>query len=92
MVTAVANRQTGRCRNHAVGAFLWAPASLRSREPRLRCHANLTGVHREELLVRPVAHMPPHQVIAGLSGEDGARRVPGITHSVVEIVAHMVYW
>lgn len=49
-------------------------------------------MHREELLVRPVAHMPPHQVLAGLSGDDAARRVPGITHSIVEIVAHMVYW
>jgi hypothetical protein len=49
-------------------------------------------VHREEMLVRPVAHMPPDQLIAGLSAEDAARRVPGITHTIVEIVAHMVFW
>jgi uncharacterized damage-inducible protein DinB len=49
-------------------------------------------VHREELLVRPIAHMSPHQVIAGLSGDEAVRRSPGIAHSIVEIVAHMVFW
>ncbi len=49
-------------------------------------------MHREELLVRPVAHMPPDQVVAGLSAEDAARRVPGVNHSIVEIVAHMLFW
>ncbi len=49
-------------------------------------------MHREELLVHPVAYMPPDQVIAGLSPEGAAQRVPGIHHSIVEIVAHMVFW
>lgn len=49
-------------------------------------------MHREELLVRPVAHMPPDQLLAGLSADDAASRVPGVTHSIVEIVAHMAFW
>ncbi len=36
--------------------------------------------------------MPPDQVIAGLSAEDSARRVPGLPHSIVEIMAHMAFW
>ncbi len=36
--------------------------------------------------------MPPDQVLAGLSADDAARRVAGVTHSIVEIVAHMVFW
>ena len=49
-------------------------------------------MHREELLMNPVAYMPPTQVLDGLSAEDSARRVPGIRHSIVEIVAHLAFW
>ncbi|MGE3510193.1 MAG: DinB family protein [Vicinamibacterales bacterium] len=49
-------------------------------------------MHRDELLTHPVAHMAPQQVIADLSGEDAARHLLGITHSIVEIVAHMTFW
>jgi uncharacterized damage-inducible protein DinB len=45
------------------------------------------GMHRKELLLSPIAYMPPPQVLEGLSPEDAARRIPGVTHSIVEILA-----
>ena len=36
--------------------------------------------------------MPPAQVLEGLTGEQAAARVAGAPHSVVELVAHMVFW
>jgi hypothetical protein len=49
-------------------------------------------MHREELLLSPIAYMPPPQILEGLSPEDAARRIPGVTHSIVEILAHLVFW
>jgi uncharacterized damage-inducible protein DinB len=49
-------------------------------------------MHREELLLSPIAYMPPPQIVEGLSPEDAARRIPGVTHSIVEILAHIVFW
>ena len=37
-------------------------------------------------------HMPPARVLDGLSIEQSGQRVSGAPHSVVEILAHMVYW
>jgi len=45
-----------------------------------------------ELLISPVAHMPPAHVLDGLSVAQAGLRGPGAPHSVVEIVAHMAYW
>jgi len=45
-----------------------------------------------ELLISPVAHMPPARILDGLSIAQSGLRVPGAPHSVVEIVAHMLYW
>ena len=45
-----------------------------------------------ELLIAPIAHMPPARALDGLSIAQSGLRVPGSPHSVVEIVAHMVYW
>ena len=36
--------------------------------------------------------MPPARVLEGLSSTDAAERFAGSSHSIVEIVAHMVYW
>jgi len=47
---------------------------------------------RYELLLRPVAHMHPAQILAGLSTSDVVRRVPGVAHNIVEITAHMTFW
>ena len=45
-----------------------------------------------ELLVETFAHIPPAQAIAGLSAADAERRVPGVNHSIAEIVAHVTFW
>jgi uncharacterized damage-inducible protein DinB len=49
-------------------------------------------MHRKELLLSPIAYMPPPQVLEGLPPEVASRRVPGVTHSIVEILAHIVFW
>jgi len=45
-----------------------------------------------ELLISPIAHMPPRRALDGLSSEQSGMRVPGASHSIVEIVAHIVFW
>ena len=45
-----------------------------------------------ELLVDTFAHIPPAQAIAALSATDAERRVPGVNHSIAEIVAHVTFW
>lgn len=49
-------------------------------------------MNREELLLSPFAYMPPPRLLDGLSADDAARRIPGVTHSIAEIVAHLVFW
>lgn len=45
-----------------------------------------------ELLLETFAFMPPGRALAGLSAEDASRRVPGASHSIAEIVAHVDFW
>jgi uncharacterized damage-inducible protein DinB len=45
-----------------------------------------------ELLLEPIAYMPPARAIEGLSSEDAERRHGGASHSVAEIVAHLAFW
>lgn len=45
-----------------------------------------------ELLLTPIAYLPPAQAIDGLSAKDAERRTPGANHSVVEIVSHLTFW
>ncbi len=49
-------------------------------------------MHRDELLANPRAFMPPARLLDGLTAEDAARTIAGVNHSIVEILAHMVYW
>ena len=49
-------------------------------------------MHVRELLLEPVAHIAPARAIEGLSVEDAHRRVDGATHSIAEIVAHLIFW
>lgn len=49
-------------------------------------------MHREELLRKPLAFMAPAQVLDGLSPDEAARRLPGVSHSIAEVVAHMAFW
>jgi len=45
-----------------------------------------------ELLISPIAHMPPARVLDVLSSAQSGVRLAGASHSVVEIVAHMTFW
>jgi uncharacterized damage-inducible protein DinB len=45
-----------------------------------------------ELLLSPVAYMPPPRILEGLSAAQSEIRVTGASHSVVEILAHIVFW
>lgn len=47
---------------------------------------------RKELLLSPLAYMPPSRLLAGLEPAESARVIPGATHSIVEILAHLVFW
>lgn len=44
------------------------------------------------MLLTPIAYMPPSRLLGGLEAEDAARRISGVSHSIVEIVAHVVFW
>lgn len=46
----------------------------------------------DELLVAPLAYMPPSRILDGLAPADAGRIVPGAPHNVVEVVAHLVFW
>ena len=45
-----------------------------------------------ELLIEPIAYIPPARALEGLSTADAERRIPGANHSVAEVVAHMTFW
>lgn len=45
-----------------------------------------------EMLVAPIAHMPPVRILDGLSPDDAGRQIPGSPHTIVEIVAHLGFW
>jgi uncharacterized damage-inducible protein DinB len=45
-----------------------------------------------ELLVETVAHIPPASALDGLAPAEAERRVPGASHSIAEIVAHVTFW
>jgi uncharacterized damage-inducible protein DinB len=45
-----------------------------------------------ELLLAPVAYMPPPRVLEGLAADLAGRRPPGAPHSIVELVAHLGFW
>jgi uncharacterized damage-inducible protein DinB len=49
-------------------------------------------MHARELLLEPIAYLPPPRILDGLSAAESEARVPGASHSVVEVVAHLVFW
>jgi uncharacterized damage-inducible protein DinB len=49
-------------------------------------------MNARELLLEPIAYMPPARAIEGLSTEDAERRHPGANHSIAEIIAHLTFW
>jgi uncharacterized damage-inducible protein DinB len=45
-----------------------------------------------ELLLAPLAYMPPPKVLEGLTAEQAGHRLPGAPHTIVELVAHLGFW
>jgi len=45
-----------------------------------------------EFLVAPIGYLAPDKTLEGLSDADAERRIPGVTHSIAEIVAHLAFW
>lgn len=49
-------------------------------------------MNAKELLLAPMAYMPPGRLLDGLSASQAASKpAPGL-HSIVEILAHLIYW
>jgi uncharacterized damage-inducible protein DinB len=46
----------------------------------------------QEMLLAPFAYMPPGRLVDGLTAAQAAQRVPGTPHTIVEILAHLVFW
>jgi uncharacterized damage-inducible protein DinB len=49
-------------------------------------------MHIHELLVETVNHVPPAHAIENLSAQQAMERLSGASHSIAEIVGHMVFW
>ena len=45
-----------------------------------------------EFLTDTLAYIPPARAVDSLSSEDAERRLPGASHSIAEIVAHLNFW
>jgi uncharacterized damage-inducible protein DinB len=45
-----------------------------------------------ELLIDTIAYIPPARVLEGLAPEEAERHAPGATHSIAQIVAHILFW
>jgi uncharacterized damage-inducible protein DinB len=51
-----------------------------------------SAVNAHELLIEPIAYLPPARALEGLTSELAERRIEGVTHSIAEIVAHLTFW
>ena len=45
-----------------------------------------------EMLQASFAYMPPARLLEGLSPAAAATRLPGAPHTIVELLAHLVFW
>lgn len=45
-----------------------------------------------ELLIDTFPHIPPARALEDLGADEAERRLPGATHSVADIVAHLAFW
>ena len=50
------------------------------------------AMNLREFLVEPIGYLAPGKALDGLDAGDAERRVPGVTHSVAEVVAHLAFW
>ncbi|MDX2153113.1 MAG: DinB family protein [Bryobacteraceae bacterium] len=46
----------------------------------------------QHLLIDTFAYMPPAALLGDLSPEDASRRLNTVSHSILDIVAHLNYW
>src|SRR5688572_16191428 len=49
-------------------------------------------MNARELLIDTFTHIPPTRALEQLTADEAERRVPGATHSIADIVAHMSFW
>jgi uncharacterized damage-inducible protein DinB len=49
-------------------------------------------VSYQEFLVSPFAHLAPGRILEGLSTDDAERTLPGVPHSIADVVAHLAFW
>jgi len=49
-------------------------------------------MHVRELLIETTTHVPPSRAIENVSADEAVRRFSGVSHSMAEILAHMVFW
>jgi len=49
-------------------------------------------MHIRELLIDTINHVPPARAIENVSAQEAMRRLSGASHSIAEILAHMVFW
>jgi uncharacterized damage-inducible protein DinB len=49
-------------------------------------------MNARQWLTETHAHMPPTAVLAQLGPADAERHLPGVPHSIADIVAHMSFW
>jgi uncharacterized damage-inducible protein DinB len=49
-------------------------------------------MHIRELLIDTTTHVPPARAIENLSAKEAMQRLSGASHSIAEILAHMVSW
>lgn len=54
--------------------------------------ATMPTMHAHEILLETYVHIPPLWALEQLSAEQAERCVPGASHSIAEIVAHMTFW
>jgi uncharacterized damage-inducible protein DinB len=49
-------------------------------------------MNSRELLIDTLTHLSPAKTLEALTPADAERRVPGASHSIAEIVAHVTFW
>lgn len=45
-----------------------------------------------EIFKDTTTHLPASRLLSGLSPDQAEAKLPGLTHSIAEIVAHLVFW
>jgi DinB superfamily len=65
---------------------------MRHTSPNERGSLYSPTMHVRELLIETTTHVPPSRAIENVSADEAVRRFSGVSHSMAEILAHMVFW